>query len=62
MCLSAVYEVRGESEKLLLDHVSGIKTDGAEFTLTDILGDEVTVTGELKSIDLVKNIIKIEVA
>ena len=62
MCLSAVYEVREGNEKLVLEHVSGIESDGASFKLTDIMGDEVVVNGTLKSIDLVRNVIKIEVA
>jgi len=35
--------------------------DGGVITLTDIMGEETVITGLLKSIDLVKNIILIEV-
>jgi predicted RNA-binding protein len=61
MCLSAVYEVRDGNEKLVCEHTTAISLDGGVVTLTDLLGDEIVVTGVLKSIDLVKNIIKIEV-
>ena len=61
MCLSAVYEVRDGTETLVCDYATEIKLDGGEIRLTDIIGDEIVVTGVLKSIDLVKNIIKIEV-
>jgi len=61
MCLSAVYEVRDGSEKLVCEHATAISLDGGVITLTDILGEEVVITGVLHSIDLVKNIIKITV-
>jgi len=61
MCLSAVYEVRDGSEKLVCEHATAISLDGGSITLTDILGEEFVVSGVLQSIDLVKNIIKIQV-
>ena len=61
MCLSAVYEVRSGSEKLVCEHTTAITQDGGVITLTDIMGEEIAITGVLKSIDLVKNIIRVEV-
>ena len=61
MCLSAVYEVRSGSEKLICEHAVAISLDGGVITLTDIMGEEIIITGVLKSIDLVRNNIKIEV-
>jgi len=61
MCLSAVYEVRDGNETLVCEHTTAINLDGETVTLTDIVGEEIVITGVLKSIDLVKNIIKIEV-
>ena len=61
MCLSAVYEVRDGKENLVCEHATAISLDGGVITLTDLLGEEIVVTGILKSIDLIKNIIKIEV-
>jgi len=61
MCLSAVYEVRDGDEKLVCEHATAISLDGGVIRLTDIVGEEFVITGILKSIDLVKNIIKIEV-
>ena len=61
MCLSAVYEVRDGNEKLVCEHATAISLDGGVITLTDIVGEEFVIAGILKSIDLVKNIIKIEV-
>ena len=59
MCLSAVYEVRGGNESLVCEYTTAISLDGRVITLTDIMGDEIAITGTLKSIDLVNNIIRI---
>ena len=61
MCLSAVYEVRDGSETLVCEHTTAINVDNGIITLTDIMGEEIIVTGTLKSIDLVKNVIIMEV-
>ena len=61
MCLSAVYEVSGGNEKLVCEHAAAIDLDNGVIRLTDIVGAEFSITGKLKSIDLAKNIIKIEV-
>ena len=62
MCLSAVYEVRDGSETLLCEHTTAINLDGSTIKLTDLLGEEIQITGTLKSIDLIKNIILIAVS
>ena len=61
MCLSAVYEVRGGEEKLLCEYVTALNFDGGVITLTDIMGEDTVVSGVLKSVDLVKNIIRVQV-
>jgi len=61
MCLSAVYEIRDGNEKLVCEYATGVSLDGGVITLTDIMGEETTISGTLKSIDLIKNIIMIEV-
>ena len=60
MCLSTVYEVSGNGERLVCEHTTNIELDGPTIRLTDIVGEEIIIDGVLKSIDLVKNIIKIE--
>ncbi|MDR2570433.1 MAG: CooT family nickel-binding protein [Oscillospiraceae bacterium] len=62
MCLSSVYEVRGEDERLICEHTAAIDIDGEKITLTDIVGEEVTIVGVLKYLDLARNIIKITVS
>ena len=61
MCLSAVYEVRDGNESLVCEHTTGIDIDGEKITLTDIVGEEIIIFGALTSIDLIRNIIKINV-
>ena len=60
MCLSAVYEIRNGCESLICDHATAIDIDGNIIRLTDIIGDEIIVSGALRSVDLVRNIVKIE--
>jgi predicted RNA-binding protein len=61
MCLSTVYELgTGGTRKLLREYVSSVTVSEDTLTFTDIMGDEVAVTGSLRSVDLVKNIIIID--
>lgn len=60
MCLSSVYEVRDGKEKLICEHTTAISSDGSVITLTDIMGDSIAIAGIIRSIDLVKNIVKVE--
>ena len=59
MCLAAVYEVRDGNENLVCEYAAEIAINGDIITLTDIMGDELVLTGALKHIDLVKNTISI---
>ena len=61
MCLSTVYEIRDGSENLVCEYATAINLSEDVITLTDIMGEEIVLKGVLKSIDLVKNIIKIEI-
>jgi predicted RNA-binding protein len=61
MCLSTVY--KGDpaaSENILLEYVTEAKTNGDELTFRDITGDEISVTGRIEKIDLVKNYIIVQ--
>ena len=60
MCLSTVYEERDGRQEKICEFVSGIRADAGRVTLTDIMGNETVVAGELKTLDFVKNIIIIE--
>ena len=59
MCLSKVYDIRDDGEKLVFEYVTDISLDNGVITLTDITGAEMVINGVLKSIDLAGNIIKI---
>ena len=61
MCLSAVYEVSGDQEKLVCEHTTSISLSGDTITLTDIMGEEIVISGVLKSVDLVKNKVLVEI-
>jgi predicted RNA-binding protein len=61
MCLSTVYELgMGETRKKLREYVSSVSVSGNTLTLTDIMGEELVVTGSLRSVDLVNNSITID--
>ena len=59
MCLSTAYEVNGGNEKFIADRITNIEIEGSAVRLTTLLGTQTLVEGELKSIDLNKNIILI---
>jgi predicted RNA-binding protein len=61
MCLSTVYKVEAAGARAqIADSVSTIKVDGRAITLTDILGQEITLEGHIKHVDLIGNSILIE--
>jgi len=60
MCLSSAYEIGSSGEKLICDRVTNVSVEGDSVKLTTLLGTQTVVKGELKSIDLNSNIIRIE--
>ena len=61
MCLSSVYEVIDGAESLVCEYVTAISLNNGHITITDIMGEEIVISGILKSIDFVKNSIIIDV-
>ena len=61
MCLSAAYEVKNGIDSLIIDKVTNVAVEGDDVILTNLLGMNTVVTGILRSIDLNRNIIRIEV-
>ncbi len=57
MCLSTVYFEDGGERKKLAEQVGGIAVDGEKVTLTDLLGEETVVEGEIVKVDLLENYI-----
>lgn len=60
MCLSDVFEIREGTELPLMKYVGGIKIEGDTITLTDMMGAKKIISGTIKDIDLLKNVILIE--
>ena len=52
MCLSTVYKNEKSPENVVLGNVMMITCDDGKVTLTDIMGREVVVEGEILSADL----------
>ncbi len=59
MCLSNVYLINDEEEKLVCEYASTVRVDGNQIRLTDVIGQEITVTGTIQNVDLIKNEIKV---
>ena len=45
------------NENLISDYVSGLSVESGYIIVTDIMGEEKKISGAIKSIDLVKNVI-----
>ena len=59
MCLSTAYEVGSGNDKFICDRITNVSVDGNNIKLLTLLGIETVITGELKSVDLERNIIRI---
>jgi predicted RNA-binding protein len=60
MCLSTAWKLNGKGEReMLWEYVSGVSASGDTLTLTDLMGNEMTIKGFLRGVDLVKNTITI---
>lgn len=56
MCLSTVYaRIDGQEDSKILEYVCKIQIEGESVTLTDVMGSETTVKGEISSCDFVNN-------
>ena len=61
MCLSTLYEIKGGERKKLGDYISNVISRDGVYVFTDVMGEEISVKGKIRSLDLVKNEITIEV-
>ena len=62
MCLSNVFLVSDGEEKLVCEYASSVSVQGDQILLTDVIGQEITVTGVIMNVDLIKNEIKVRQA
>ena len=60
MCLSNVYLLSDGGEKLVCEYASTVNVQGDTILLTDVIGQEITLTGTIASVDLIKNEIKVK--
>ena len=60
MCLSTVYDVTGGGRRKILEYVSTVRAEDGKIILTDIMGVEKELEGEIRSLDLVNNEIHVE--
>lgn len=60
MCLSSAYTTKDGIDTLICERVTNVSVNSGKVTLTNLLGFDTVVEGELKNIDLNKNIIKIQ--
>lgn len=60
MCLSSAYEAGGAEDKFICDRVASVDVEGDKVRLTDLLGRTVVVDGHILSMDLNKNVIRIQ--
>lgn len=60
MCLSTAYKLEGNDRVLLGNYIAAVRVDHEDIILTTLMGEEITLTGKLKNVDLVKNEILID--
>ena len=60
MCLSSAYTTKNGIDTLIVDKVTNVNVENGKVLLTNLLGMTTEVEGILKSLDLNKNVIKIE--
>lgn len=59
MCLSTIYERRGEERAPIAKNIASVKTQDGKLVFTDIMGVRTVVDAEIVSIDLMDNFIDI---
>ena len=51
MCDTTAFVVRGRGEEKILENVERVELDGSEVTLTNIFGEQQTLTARLRLFD-----------
>ena len=52
MCLATVYNKAQEPDSVILQYVSKLEVDGENITLIDVMGEQKTIRGSIRSVDL----------
>lgn len=63
MCLSTLYRIKDDSSERekVAEYISNMISRDGEYIFTDVMGEEYSVRGCIRSLDLVKNEITIKV-
>ena len=60
MCLSTLYGIKNDKKEKLGEYISNVTGRDGEYIFTDVMGNEFSVRGCIRSMDLVRNEITIE--
>ncbi len=60
MCLSTLYGIKNEKREKLGEYISNVSFRDGAFVFTDVMGNEFSVKGNIRSLDLVRNEILID--
>ena len=63
MCLSTLYKIKDDNDERekIAEYISNVVCRDGKYVFTDVMGDEFSVRGSIRSLDLVKNEITIKV-
>ena len=61
MCESKVFESTAQGEKLVMEDVTSVRSEGDGYRLVTLFGEQVHVRGQIKEIDLLKHRIVVEI-
>ena len=60
MCLSTLYGIKNEKREKLGEYISNVSFRDGAFVFTDVMGNEFSLKGNIRSLDLVRNEILID--
>lgn len=61
MCISTAYKNAALPENILLKNVRAFRVAGKSIILTNILEQELTITGTLENVDLINGVVVIAI-
>lgn len=61
MCISTAYKNAAQPENILLKNVRAFRVAGKSIILTNILEQELTITGTLEHVDLINGVVVIAI-
>jgi predicted RNA-binding protein len=60
MCIATIYKQKAEGNEQILQEVVAMDIDKSNISLTTILGEKQTLTGNVKHVDFLKHTVLIE--